>query len=317
MMLRLQNIFQRNLVAKIIALLAAVILWSYVMNDQNPATDSTFTVQLTALNAPDGYKSSYDNEKIKLKVKAPRSLFINLNEKDFKAYVDLKGLDAGTHQVDVKTSLPQGMELVEADPEQVMVTLDRIVSRKIKAEFIVSGAAGPDATVAHVKPDVEYVTIEGPESAVQTVSRVIGYVGLSGNTNDFQLQVPLTAINSDGREVSGVTVTPGNASVTVQMARGLNKKIVLIQPQVKQDLGEDYELVKVSTDPAKIEIAGDAKALAAMNSVSTEEISLADVKKTTDKAVRLTLPEGVTVTNQTVNVHIEVRAKPNSGKKKQ
>jgi YbbR domain-containing protein len=317
MMLRLQNIFQRNLVAKIIALLAAVILWSYVMNDQNPATDSTFTVQLTALNAPDGYKISYDNEKIKLKVKAPRSLFINLNEKDFKAYVDLKGLDAGTHQVDVKTSLPQGMELVEADPEQVMVTLDRIVSRKIKTEFIVSGAAGPDATVAHVKPDVEYVTIEGPESAVQTVSRVIGYVGLSGNTNDFQLQVPLTAINSDGREVSGVTVTPGNASVTVQMARGLNKKIVLIQPQVKQDLGEDYELVKVSTDPAKIEIAGDAKALAAMNSVSTEEISLADVKKTTDKAVRLTLPEGVTVTNQTVNVHIEVRAKPNSGKKKQ
>ena len=316
-MLRLQNIFQRNLVAKIIALLAAVILWSYVMNDQNPATDSTFTVQLTALNAPDGYKISYDNEKIKLKVKAPRSLFINLNEKDFKAYVDLKGLDAGTHQVDVKTSLPQGMELVEADPEQVMVTLDRIVSRKIKAEFIVSGAAGPDATVAHVKPDVEYVTIEGPESAVQTVSRVIGYVGLSGNTNDFQLQVPLTAINSDGREVSGVTVTPGNASVTVQMARGLNKKIVLIQPQVKQDLGEDYELVKVSTDPAKIEIAGDAKALAAMNSVSTEATSLAHVTKTTDKAARLTLPEGVTVTNQTVNVHIEVRAKPNSGKKKQ
>ena len=317
MMLRLQNIFQRNLVAKIIALLAAVILWSYVMNDQNPATDSTFTVQLTALNAPDGYKISYDNEKIKLKVKAPRSLFINLNEKDFKAYVDLKGLDAGTHQVDGKTSLPQGMELVEADPEQVMVTLDRIVSRKIKAEFIVSGAAGPDATVAHVKPDVEYVTIEGPESAVQTVSRVIGYVGLSGNTNDFQLQVPLTAINSDGREVSGVTVTPGNASVTVQMARGLNKKIVLIQPQVKQDLGEDYERVRVGTDPAEIAIAGDAKALAAMNGVSTEESSLADVKKTTDKAVRLTLPEGVTVTNQTVNVHIEVRAKPNSGKKKQ
>ena len=309
MMTHIRGLFQHNLWAKILALAAAVILWSYVMNDQNPSTDGTFSVQLTTLNAPEGYKISYDNEKVKIKVRGPRSLFINLGENDFKAYVDLDGLDSGTHELKVKTSLPQGMDLVETDPGTVKVTLDRIVQRQMQAEFIISGAPGPDAAVAHVTPDTQYVTLEGPESAIDTVERVIGYVGLAGNTNDFQLQVPLTAINADGREVADVRVVPNSAYVTVQMARGLTKKVVPISPQVKGDLDSAYEVGGLRVDPAKIEIAGDGKTLAGISSISTEEISLAGVDKTTDKMVHLVLPDGVTVTNKSVSVHIIIKAK--------
>ena len=36
MMTRLRALFQRNLPAKIIALVVAVVLWLFVMNEQNP-----------------------------------------------------------------------------------------------------------------------------------------------------------------------------------------------------------------------------------------------------------------------------------------
>ena len=153
------------------------------------------------------------------------------------------------------------------------------------------------------------MTLEGPESAIDTVERVIGYVGLAGNTSDFQLQVPLTAINADGREVAGVRVVPGSANVSVQMARGLTKKVVPITPQVKSDLDAAYEVGSLRADPAKIEIAGDSKALAGISSINTEEISLAGVTKTTDKVAHLQLPDGVTVTNKSVSVHIVIKAK--------
>ena len=52
---------------------------------------------------------------------------------------------------------------------------------------------------------METVTIEGAESDIKEVTRVIGYVGLAGNSDDFKLKVPLTAINADGREVAGVS----------------------------------------------------------------------------------------------------------------
>ena len=38
----LKEFFLHNLTAKIVALLAACVLWIFVMNDQNPATESTF-----------------------------------------------------------------------------------------------------------------------------------------------------------------------------------------------------------------------------------------------------------------------------------
>lgn len=309
MIARLRRLVQHNLPAKILALVVALILWGYVMNDQNPAIESTYTVQLDVINAPEGYKITKDASSVKLKVRGPRSLFVSASDSDFKAYVDLSNLDSGKHEVKVQTVLPQGFELVEAKPDTVTFTLDRIIQKTIRAEFIVTGSTAPGTTVARVSPSVETVTIEGAESDVRDVTRVIGYVGLAGNNEDFSLKVPLTAINSDGREVAGVTIYPSSAEVSVQLARGLTKKIVTIQPDLGSDLEQGYELGTVRVDPAKIEIAGRDDMLAKISSIETEKISLAGLTKNADKTVQLVLPDGVTVTNHAVTVHIEIRAK--------
>ena len=230
MISRMRNIVQHNLPAKILALVIAVILWGYVMNDQNPSIESTYTVQLDVVNAPEGYKITKDAASVKLRVRGPRLLFVSASESDFKAYVDLSKVEEGKHAVKVQTVLPQGFELVEAKPDMVTFTLDRSVQKTMKAEFIVTGSTAPGTTVAHIEPSVETVTIEGAASDIKEVTRVIGYVGLAGNGDDFSLKVPLTAINADGREVAGVTVKPASAEVSVQLARGLMKKIVTVKP---------------------------------------------------------------------------------------
>lgn len=312
MITRFRRLVQHNLPAKILALVIALILWGYVMNDQNPSIESTYTVQLDVINAPEGYKITKDTSSVRLKVRAPRSLFVSASDSDFKAYVDLSNLDSGKHAVKVQTVLPQGFELVESRPETVTFTLDRVIQKTLKAEFIVTGSTAAGTTVARISPAIDTVTIEGAESDVREVTRVIGYVGLSGNSEDFSLKVPLTAINSDGREVAGVTVYPSSAEVNVQLARGLTKKIVMIQPDLGKDLEKGYELGTVRVDPAKIEIAGRDDTLAKILGIETEKISLEGLTKDTDKTVQLVLPEGVTVTNHTVTVHIEIRPKKSS-----
>lgn len=309
MMSRLRNIVQHNLPAKALALVIAVILWGYVMNDQNPSIESTYTVQLDVVNAPDGYKITKDATSVKLRVRGPRSLFVSATDSDFKAYVDLAKVEEGKHAVKVQTVLPQGFELVEAKPDTVTFTLERIVQKQMKAEFIVTGSTAPGTTVAHVEPSVETVTIEGAESDIKEVTRVIGYVGLAGNGDDFSLKVPLTAINADGREVAGVTVKPSSAEVSVQLARGLMKKIVTVHPVLGDGLPEGYEVGSVKADPVKIEIAGPENVLSKLSSIDTEKISLDGLKKTTDRNVQLAPPDGVTVTNSSVTIHIEIKEK--------
>lgn len=305
-----RHMIQHNLVAKIVAVVSAIVLWGYVMNDQNPAIESSFTVQVQLRNAPDGYKITQGTPTVKVKVRAARSLFVNSSAEDFKAYVDLKDAENGKHSYKVHVETPQGFEVVEENPGSIDVTLDRIIERRVRATINVNGVPAPGVTVAKVNQASSKVVIEGPESAVNEVDRVIGYIGLNGNNDsDFALQVPLTPINADGREVQGVTVNPTSMYVTVQMARGLRTKIVTVKPALTGSLNGELELVSAKVDPVKIEIAGDEAKTSTVSSLSTEPISLADVTKNMDKTVKLILPDGVTVTNPDVVVHLVVKAK--------
>jgi YbbR domain-containing protein len=306
---RINSIFRRNLPAKILALCVAVILWVVVMNDQNPAIEGSFNVPLAVVNSPEGYKITKSEDSVKIKVRGPRSLFVTATADDFRAYVDLDGAQDGKQDCKVQTALPQGFELVEVAPETVSFDLDKIIQKQMRAEVIVTGASAPGTTVAKVTQTSSLVTIEGPESAVDTVVRVVGYVGLSGNSADFDLQVPLTAINADGREVQGVKVVPSATEVSVSLARGLTKKIVTIHPVLQENLPKDYELGDVRTDPIKIEIAGDSKTIESLSAIDTEPIDLSKLTATKKMTVRLALPDGITVTNREVNVSIEVKKK--------
>ena len=302
-----RSLIQRNLAAKIASILVAVILWGYVMNDQNPSTEANFTIPVQLVNVPEGYKVTQNEDKVKITVRGVRSLFVNNGD------ADLHGAEAGKKEYKVKVDMPQGFELVDVYPGTMEVMLDPIVQRKVRADINVNGSPASGVTVASVTQASEEVTVEGPSSLVNEVERLIGYVGLtSKNETDFSLQVPLTAINADGREVSGVTIQPSTMYVAVRMARGLTKKIVTITPVPGDDLNSALELVAIKPDPLQIEIAGAENVIANLTSVNTEKISLADVYKNTNKTVKLELPPGVTVTNHDVLAHIVVKNKKTS-----
>ena len=309
MMNRINSIFRRNLPAKIVALGVAVVLWVVVMSDQNPAIEGSFTVPVAVVNSPEGYKVTKSEDTVKIKVRGARSLFVSATADDFRAYVDLSGAEAGKQSYKVQTALPQGFELVEVQPETVEFNLDKIIQKQVRADVIVTGNSAPGTTVAKVTQASSIVTIEGPQSAVESVTRVVGYVGLSGNSTDFDLQVPLTALNADGREVHDVKVVPSVTEVTVQLARGLTKKIVTIHPVLDGSLPDDLMLSEVRTDPIKLEIAGESKVLAPLSSVDTEKIDLSKVTESEKLTVRLDLPSGVTVTNPEISVNIVVKKK--------
>ena len=70
-----------------------------------------------------------------------------------------------------------------------------------------------------------------------------------------------------------------------------------------------FLLMNFAVDPLKIEIAGNEKAIAGVDTLMTEKISLAGVTGNTDRTVKLVLPEGIAVTNQEVGVHLLVKEK--------
>ncbi len=309
MITRLEHIFRRNLFAKIAAIVCAVILWSYVMNEQDPAIENTYTVEIAAVNEPEGYHITQGEKKVQLKVRAQRSLFASLSADDFRAYVDLADAKDGTQQLRIQTVLPKGVELISARPDSIEVTLDKMVTKSIRVEYVTTGAVAQGSAFVGITPKVQYVSVYGPESILTDATRVIGYVGLSGRNDSFSDNVTFTAVGEDGNTLKDVEITPQNADVRVQITRGLIRKVVGIHVVTAKDLDPSLKLISTIADPEKIEIAGTEDKLAGVSTIETMPISLADVKGDTQLPGKLVLPDGISVTNPNITVKFEVKAK--------
>jgi len=301
------NIFRRNLFEKIASVIIAILLWIIVMDDQNPVIEGSYTVPLSFSDVPEGYKVLHTDQPIKVNLRGPRSYFVNYESKDCRAYSNLNGLDEGDHEVKIEAKFPQGFELVSISPNQTQIKLDPYIERQMPADLIVTGAAGANATVTKVTQSSNTVTIIGSRTAAESVTRVIGYVGLSGNKEDFSLQVPMTAINEDGRALQDVRVVPSFMNVDVKIELGLMKKNVPVDPEII--VSEAYEIEKVTVDPDQIEIAGKESVISPIEKIKTQALTVPLGDKSIKQQVKLIVPESVTTKLKEVTINVELKQK--------
>ncbi|HIX83273.1 MAG TPA: hypothetical protein H9979_01850 [Candidatus Megamonas gallistercoris] len=309
------SFFRKNLPEKCLALVVAIGCWIFVMNDQNPQIENTYTVPISITNAPEGYQISKDVENVKMRVRAPRSLFSSIDETNFKAYVDLNGVESGMQELQIQTVLPSGFELVSLGPTKITLNVDKIEQKQVPVRLNLSGIPGDGKVVASVDQSLQDITVEGPVSVLNQVTAAVGYIGVNGNTENFSVTVPLIAVNDKDKEIEGVHLLPKTVDVSIILARGLNTKVIDIKPTLMSDLSNDYILKSVRVEPEKIEVSGNIDIIGNMTYLATENISLADMSAPTKKTVNLVIPDGVTASVQTAVVTVEITKKDNSAVK--
>ena len=304
----LRSLVQHNLLAKIAALIVAIVLWLYVMNDQNPSMEASYTVPVVMEHVPDGYQMHAADDTVTLRVRGARSSFVTADNSDFHARVNLSDFTEGDRFYAVETSIPYGFELVSVSPDRIDVTLDRIIQRVFSVLLTVNGTPAEGFTVDRVHQSVEKVTVEGPRSLVDQVASIAAYFNMNGRKEDVTMGIPLVALNTDGKEVQGLTLYPDTMAISVKLTRGLQHRVVEVQAKPRSDLPPQLKLESVTVQPARIEITGTKEALDKVTGIETEAFSLADVKESGTQQVKLHLPAGVTATNPTVTVEIKVGA---------
>ncbi len=305
MLEQIKNAFQRNLVKKIVALILSIALWFFVMGSQDPTINGTYEVPLSIANVPPKCTAIYDERDIQVKLSAPRSYFVDYGTNNIRAFANMAGYEEGEYEVPVETSFPKGFELESVYPAKIKVKIDPIIERQIPVELIVSGSPMQGSHVTDLEKSSDNLTLIGAKSAVENVKRVIGYVSLNGNSETFELPVPMTAINEDGREIHGVRVAPSVITVKVNIERKMVTKIVPMIVDIKPPSGREINKVKVM--PEVVEITGVEEVIDYIDSVKTAPINFAEGKTNFSGEVELMLPEGVTVNVDTVEVTAELK----------
>lgn len=308
-MINLQNLFRKNLPVKILALIASIIMWGYVMNEENPSVNGRYTVPVEIINAPEGYDVNMGVREVTLKVRAPRSLMAAAHESDFKAVIDLSGDTEGEYDEKIRTVIPQGFELLGMSDDTVHVTMEALIAHGVPVDIVVNGKAAHGMELGEITPSQQYVNVYGPRHLVDSIVKASGKIKLADNNSDFTMRVKLTAVTADGENINNLAVLPGELDVTVQLVPGEGKKIVPVKPAVSGILPEGYVLGEVTVQPNQVELAGANKTLADIKNVDTVRVSLHGVTSTLDKDVELSLPEGIASTVKKVTLHIVIKSK--------
>ena len=308
-MINLQNLFRKNLPVKILALIASIIMWGYVMNEENPSVNGRYTVPVEIINAPEGYDVNMGVREVTLKVRAPRSLMAAAHESDFKAVIDLSGDTEGEYDEKIRTVIPQGFELLGMSDDTVHVTMEALIAHGVPVDIVVNGKAAHGMELGEITPSQQYVNVYGPRHLVDSIVKASGKIKLADNNSDFTMRVKLTAVTADGENINNLAVLPGELDVTVQLVPGEGKKIVPVKPAVSGILPDGYVLGEVTVQPNQVELAGANKTLADIKNVDTVPVSLHGVTSTLDKDVELSLPEGIASTVKKVTLHIVIKSK--------
>ncbi|MBR2733285.1 MAG: hypothetical protein IKD80_03425 [Selenomonadaceae bacterium] len=307
-MTRILNILRHNWLQKIIALVAAFFMWIFVMEDQDPAIDGSYSVPLTMSNAPYEFIAICDEKTVTLKTRAPRSYFVRYDANAFRVYANLDGMDEGTHRIIPQVVMPQGFELLETTPAAVNVTLDPLIERQIEVELKTNGTVAQDAAIKSVDKSMDIVTLVGPKSFVEQVDKVYGTVNLSGNSSSFEMQIPMNAVDAEGNAVPRVHVVPSVITVSVDIESGLRHKIVPVIANLTTTDG--WELTKVTVEPAQMEITGVESVINPIVTLRTVPFTVQTGQRVFKGTLKLDVPEGVTVPNDEVTVTASVIRKP-------
>ncbi|MDU3640610.1 MAG: CdaR family protein, partial [Veillonella sp.] len=141
---------KRNWPAKLLSLLAAIVMWFFIMRDQNPVMEVTYTVPVQVQNLNSGYIVEDAPDTVRVVLTGPRDTIISMKSDNLRAYIDASGVKPGQNNVTIGFTPPAGMNLVEVKPDNITINVDEYAERKVPVEIVPIGKFSDDIALKSV-----------------------------------------------------------------------------------------------------------------------------------------------------------------------
>lgn len=254
--------FENKSHLKIISLLAAIILWMYVMGEVDPETSATIydiPVNLTGTDtlAEYGMAVALDEEYTITAVVSGKRSDVNLTKRNgLTATVDVAECENGENIERITVNLPSGISLESVSEATMDITVEELVSETKPVEVKFADAESSSEAVQQEVPRVlgyspDEITVSGAKSSVDKVKKLIGYVNAEDAVAEESrwVNVELTPVNKNGREI--LNVEPENDSTETNIRILKLKNVDLDLKTEDEDI--DFEEMDI---PKRIRIAG-------------------------------------------------------------
>lgn len=304
--------FSRHTGTKMLALLIAVVLWFFVMDQENPEQiKSLDQVPIQLLNVEELSRNNLvlmDQQDffVDVKVKGRRNDLIDLDQNDVSLSVDLVGYGQGVNSIYISRSTnSEDYTITELSDETIKVFLDRIIEVQKPVVITEVGEISNGFVKEEMIVEPSVVLVKGPESIVNAVDQIIGEIDIADSETTVSTSIPLQPVDVDLEFVSDVTLSNTYVTVTVPV----NKlKLMTVNPETAGIVNEEYKLTNISVTPDQVLVIGPKDIINDFLKLKTVEMNIDGLLESSKQDLVLRLPEGVTtqLEGNKVSVSVEV-----------
>ena len=293
----------------IISVIAAILLWLYVINIANPTVTTTVrdvpvTIGGEATLIERGRALAETvSFSTNVTLSGPRNEVNKIKAEDISLIADVSYLSTGRQAVEIKSELPQNISLKELQYSTVDVVVEEYVTAPKPIDIVLSGEeSGEEITLLNVS--LNQVDVSGAASIVAKVNCVKASGDLSNAALDQnkELVLALAPIDDEGKAVENVRVAPDSISVTAVVFQ--TKDVPLnVSFEGSPWIGA---IISETQTPKTVLIKGPATALSQISEISSTPINIEGIYETTEYEIEPVLSEGVYLSDEVESMQARV-----------
>jgi YbbR domain-containing protein len=301
----------KDITIRILSIMLALLLWFYVITEQNPEITKDITMPVRLINTVFIEKSSMvladdpDSFKMTLKIKGKKEVLDKLNETTVDAIADLEGHRlSGENYIKINVNgIPEGVNVLWKSADSLKVVLERKVSVQKSVQVNIMG--NPSHGLAAMTPMIapNDVVITGAESNISKINTVRVDVDIASVNAEVKKILPVRALDENGKDIQNITIEPSNLEVSIPIE---NTKRIGLEMDLSGQPAAGYVISSISVFPEEVLVTGKQQTLEGINLIKTEKIDITEGTADVSKDVQLVLPDGVELVNASEKVSIFV-----------
>jgi YbbR domain-containing protein len=304
-----------NLSSLLLAVILAVAVWMNAVATEDPdetrALSTPIPVEATGLK--EGLVAQgYESVTALVTLRAPRSIWDQIVPEKIHASLDLTGKSEGEYTIPIRVRTDVSPVLVEkVEPASVKVLVDRLGTRTMAVRVELAGNLAPGFQAGTPSLSQDSVVVSGPASVVDRIAQVVATVSVEGLRGSLDQSAALTPLDTEGNEITGVTVDPPAivVSIPVQQLGGYRDLVVKV-PMIGT-VKNGYRLTGLTINPQVVTLYSDNPDVirALPGYVETEPLDISNASADITRSLSLVLPTGVQVVgNPLIIVQVSISA---------
>jgi YbbR domain-containing protein len=235
---KMQDLWSKEWILKVISLCLAVLLWSFVGGEDDVEKNVMVPVEVINLPADLIISNKYKKD-IEVTVRGPRSAIVQMQKERSARQIDLSKATPGTRVERMEEeSIPvnRGVKVLRVQPSSIILSLDHLTRKELPINPVTIGSVATGYVLKQLTIDPKSITINGPETILSRVDVIqTTPINLQGLSQSMQLQIPLE-LDPKIVDLIGETSITADVDITYDTVKKTvkNAPVIVIEDNERQ-----------------------------------------------------------------------------------